>query len=362
MKIVYVTSFYPPQRIAGAELGTQFMAEFMAQKGHQVHVVITRSQGKKYQHENRHHTIIHWLPASRWPFLKSISEITRALWTIWKIKPHMVHGNCLLPGGALAALATKFLGAKSLVLCYGYDVCDMSGLMAIFGRWALKNVDRVLAATNYCRSMVIKHVAEVEPQVFYAGCDETVFKLQPPRYLSGKKNLIFIGRMIPEKGLDFLLQVLVHLPENVELRVIGGGDVSRVKLICEKLELQQRVHFQGLVENSDLPKFFSQAHVMVLPSYREPFGVVCIEAILSGVPVVCSDVMGLPEAVMHGENGLVVKGRDPKTWAKFIMQAIEDEDLRARCVKNAGSMRKKWSWSTRLAELEKIYHEMMGLV
>ena len=83
------------------------------------------------------------------------------------------HANCLMPGGFVAATASKLFQTRSIVLCYGYDVCDMNGLVAILGRWSLRQVDTVLCATRYCANIVQRHVPKLESRVFLAGCDET---------------------------------------------------------------------------------------------------------------------------------------------------------------------------------------------
>lgn len=362
MKIAYVTSFYPPDRTAGAELGTQFMAQYMAKQGHEVHVIITRANSGHPPIETQSGVNIYWLRPFPLPILRSISEWAMAIHVVFKIRADVVQGNCLLPGGAVAAVVSKISTAKSIVLCYGYDVCDMRGILAWLGRNALRHVHRVLTATEFCQNVVREQVPNVNTQVFYAGCDENVFKPLPQNKSTQLKQLLFIGRMIPEKGLDFLLEIMAILPKNYQLNIIGGQAPARVETLVRSLHLQERVQFLGFVKNHDLPQYFSKSDVMVLPSYREPFGVVCIESILCGTPVVCSDVMGLPEAVSHEKNGLVVNGRSHKVWAAAIVRAAEDQDLRERCASHALTMREKWSWSTRLKELEGHYRELIALV
>ena len=213
MKIAYVTSFYPPERIAGAELGTQFMANFMCQYGDEVHVLITRPNSPKYRKELRDGVTLHWLPYLPWPGLRLLSEMVVSLFFMSRIRPDVVHGNCLLPGGAVAGLYGKWRRVPSLVLCYGYDVADMKGWTAKLGRFALGWVSKVLVATKHCGLKVKEHRPDLVPEVFYAGCDERVFTCPADRTpetlrecgLSDTKHLLFIGRMIPGKGLDFLL-------------------------------------------------------------------------------------------------------------------------------------------------------------
>jgi glycosyltransferase involved in cell wall biosynthesis len=370
MRVAYVTSFYPPERIAGAELGTEFMANFMHDCGDEVHVLITRPNLPKYKKESRGGVTIHWLPYLPFRGLRLPSEILVALFCLSRLKPDIVHGNCLLPGGAVAGLYGKWKGLPSVVLCYGYDVADMKGWTAKLGRLSLGWVKKVMVATRHCGLKVKEHRPDLSSEVFYAGCDERVFccpedrtsETQKERGLSEVHHLLFIGRMIPEKGFDFLLELMLKLPEDLTLQVIGGGDgLTEVEAKVSEMGLQHRLEFVGLVANADLPKYFSKSDVFILPSYREPFGVVCIEAILSGVPVVCSDVMGLPEAVAHEKNGLVVSGRDHAHWLEAIERALSDKVLRASCLEQAQVMRSQWSWTAQLEKLRGAYLSLLKM-
>jgi glycosyltransferase involved in cell wall biosynthesis len=373
MRVAYVTSFYPPERIAGAELGTEFMALDRLRRGDEVHVVVTRPHQAKYRLENRDGVLIHWMPYLNVAGLRLPSEILCALFLLLRLKPDIVHGNCLLPGGAISGLWGKLTGKSSLVLCYGYDVTDMKGWVAKLGRLSLGWVKRVLVATRYCATVVEKHRPDLDLQVYYAGCDERVFRrpeLRPHSKASlvfdderqgGCATLLFIGRMIPEKGLDFLLSLMVDLPSGVRLKVVGGGaDRPKYEAMVRDLGLLERVDFLGVLPNGKLPEVFATVDAFVLPSHREPFGVVCIEAILSGVPVLCSDVMGLPEAVTHEKNGLVVSGREPKVWLAALERILADVELRDECWSQAELMRSKWSWQSRLDELDEVYGDCLA--
>lgn len=357
MKIVYITSFFPPDRVAGAELGMHFMAEYMVRQGHDVHVVITRAS-KKRDLEIRSGYKIHWLETPNQKGLKFFLECRNAIKVIESLKPDLIHANCLLPGGYIAFKYGKRNRCKTVVLCYGYDVSDMSFPLSIWGRWALKGVDKVLVATEFCKNVVKKWTPNVQSQTFLAGCDVSVFPQLPLRNKVGDRyDLLFIGRMIPEKGFDFLLELMELLPKPYHLRVLGAGDnFDHYKNQAEKLG--KRVEFLGQVPNAECTKWLALSHAMVLPSYREPFGVVCIESIVSGVPVVVSDAMGLPEAVEDEKNGIVVHGRDRDVWVEAIRKCCEDEAFRKKVHSHSINYREKWSWETRLKELEGIYDSL----
>lgn len=361
MKLVYVTSFYPPDRIAGAELGTHFMAKHMANLGHEVHVLVTRPKENIERLEKRDGYQIHWLKYRDVKGLRFFSECRIAHLRLKKINPDIVHGNCLLPGGFIAVRYAKKFSCASVVLCYGYDISDMSVTQSLFGKRALRQSDQILAATQYCSNVIRKWTPEIQAEIFYAGYDDQVFCKREPFQFRDEAKILYIGRLIPEKGFDLLLKVIQGLPENYSLDVIGGGELKPHYVnLCKNMGIQKRVNFLGLIENRDLQIYLSKSHALVLPSLREPFGVVCIEAIASGTPVVCSKVMGLPEAVTHLRNGLVVEGRNVETWCESVKKVVEDVDFRKEIYKNSLVDREKWSWSSRLKELEEIYRDLIN--
>lgn len=329
------------------------MAEHMANLGHEVHVVITRPKEKRPM-EMRSGYHIHWLTPPSIKGLKFIQEVNRGLNCLREIKPDLIHANCLLPGGYIAARYGYQKACQSVLLCYGYDVCDMKWPLSLWGKTALRQVDKVMAATNYCAGVIKSWCPELNPDIFLAGCDIRAFPELPFERSSEVFRLLFIGRLIPEKGFDFLLELMRGLPEQYELNVLGSGE--HLENYRQKAsEFGDRVHFIGQVPNAECSTWLAESHALILPSYREPFGVVCIEAIVSGVPVVCSDVMGLPEAVTDQVNGLVVQGRQQEKWVQAIRKACEDRDFRENIYRQSKKYRQKWDWSIRLKELEAIY-------
>ncbi len=354
MRIVYITSFYPPDRIAGAELGTQVMAEHMASLGHDVHVLITRPMFAREKECSRGGVQIHWLQSTSMGGCRMVSEVFLCLQLLFKLRPDVIQGNCLLPGALVAVLYKMRFPVRTISLCYGYDVCDMRGVVAKLGRWALRRVDCLLAATQYCSSVIMAQQQDLKPDVFLAGCNSGSFPYRPKRHRdpSAPYLLLFVGRLIPEKGLDFLLSLMPVLGEGYRLKVIGSGDRDHYLAMVQDMGLEGRVVFDEYVPNSELHVQFELADCLVLPSYREPFGVVCIESICSALPVVCARTMGLPEAVRHGENGLVVSGRSPDQWVKAIETCCSDEVFREKTFRASLEMRASWCWSERLLDLE----------
>jgi len=135
--------------------------------------------------------------------------------------------------------------------------------------------------------------------------------------LKEERIILFVGRIIPLKGIDNLVKAMSYLErkEGIKLIVIGGDEhsqteVERLKDLSRSLKIQELVIFLGLVKQEILPFFYSAANLCVVPSYYESFGLVVLESLACGTPVVATKVGGAESVIRHGETGYVVRNND----------------------------------------------------
>lgn len=147
--------------------------------------------------------------------------------------------------------------------------------------------------------------------------------------------LLFVGRLHASKGLEVLLGAVSRVfPEFPDFRllVVGDGpDEGRLRTLAEHLGLDGRVQFVGRVtEEGELARLYSRCSAVVLPSYFEGFGVVLLEAMASGKPVIASDIPGPRDIVSHGQDGFLFPPGDVGSLARVLTDVMSDRDLRAR--------------------------------
>ena len=135
--------------------------------------------------------------------------------------------------------------------------------------------------------------------------------------LKEERIILFVGRIIPLKGIDNLLKAMTYLErkKGIKLVVIGGDEhcqteVERLKDLSRSLKIQESVIFLGLVKQEILPFFYSAANLCVVSSYYESFGLVVLESLACGTPVVATRVGGAESVIRHGETGYVVRNND----------------------------------------------------
>jgi D-inositol-3-phosphate glycosyltransferase len=143
--------------------------------------------------------------------------------------------------------------------------------------------------------------------------------------LDDGKILLFVGRIDPLKGVDQLIRAVPYLShiKGLRLIIIGGDEYSRAEVeklrkLADALKIEDRITFQGIVKQERLPYFYSAADVCVVPSYYESFGLVALESLACGTPVVATDVGDLRNIIRPGETGYVVAGNTPPGLAAGI--------------------------------------------
>jgi D-inositol-3-phosphate glycosyltransferase len=152
--------------------------------------------------------------------------------------------------------------------------------------------------------------------------------------LNGDKILLYVGRVEPLKGLDLLVETAAQMDseEGVRVMVVGAdvnGDreMDRVKLLAKERDLEDQIDFVGQVDHNELPLYYNAADVCVVPSYYESFGLVALEAMACGTPVVATRVGGLSTIIQHGSTGYLKPWRCPDAFANSVEMIISSDGL-----------------------------------
>lgn len=187
-------------------------------------------------------------------------------------------------------------------------------------------------------------------------------------------RLLSVGRLVPRKGVDLVIRALPILREagfDVELLIVGGGgdaaalgddaEARRLLAIAVELGVRDRVSLRGQVPRGAMPGIFRSADAVVCTPWYEPFGIVPLEAMACGVPVVAAAVGGLRDTVVDQGTGLHVPPRNPAAIAAAVATLLADPELR-RSLGAAGEARtrSRYSWARVAAETEKAYLQALA--
>jgi D-inositol-3-phosphate glycosyltransferase len=223
-------------------------------------------------------------------------------------------------------------------------------------RELINDCQRIIAATEKGKEQLISYYNASPERISVIPCGvnlelfRNMDKESARRNLgfNGHKILLFVGRIDPLKGIDKLLMALSKLNgQKPKLLVIGGDEDSkhemeRLQRLSQSLRLRDSVTFTGIVEQKELPLYYSAADACVIPSYYESFGLVALESLACGTPVVATRV-GCIESVVHqGQNGYMVENNLPVRLADGIAALLSDSNESADSIRASVD---RFSWS-----------------
>jgi D-inositol-3-phosphate glycosyltransferase len=249
-------------------------------------------------------------------------------------------------------------------------------------RRILRRADRIIVATLAERTQ-LRFLYQADARkltIIPPGVDTTHFYPIPAdeaKQFVGLKPedrmVLFVGRIEPLKGLDTLIQAMacldtrdLHLP--VHLAVIGGepnalpenmsGEMARLQKLCDDLCMGGLVVFLGKRGQDTLPYYYSAAEVVVMPSLYESFGMVALEAMACGTPVVASEVGGLGYLVQNGVTGYTIPDSDPEALCEKLSWLLSDAALHQKMGVAAAEYAKSYAWEIIAAQIIDVYEQL----
>jgi len=239
----------------------------------------------------------------------------------------------------------------------------------------IAGVERVVCATEQERALIrqLYGADAAKVTVIPLGVDLDRFRpadKESARAALGLKDeriVLFVGRLEPLKGVDILIDAAAMLESDVDCSVlIVGGDesasaqVARLQEQARRRGIEHRVAFAGAVDHELLPLYYNAADVCVVPSHYESFGLVAIEAMASGVPVVASRVGGLAGTVKDGETGYLVPWLCPEPFAERIDLLLENDSLRRNLGEAAREAVSRYRWENVAEAVLQLYNDLVG--
>jgi D-inositol-3-phosphate glycosyltransferase len=233
-------------------------------------------------------------------------------------------------------------------------------------RRTMAGSDRIVALTAVDQQQMVRHYGDLAPIVVIPGGVDLDRFTALPRPMARErlalaptsKVVLFVGRIQRLKGLEVLLRAFTRLNDlDAQLLIVGGRpgtspesrEITRLQHLAARLGIAERTHFLGAVAHEELPTYYSAADVSVMPSSYESFGLVAVESLACGTPVVATRVGGLRSIVRDGETGLLVPWRDAELFAERLRRVLTDDSLRAQLAGNARASVLEYGWD-RIAE------------
>ncbi len=342
MRIVQVSPWFYPH-LGGVESHVQGLARELAARGHEVTVVTARHTPSAPERESMDgFDVVRVKPrivVLRTPIAPRIRSVLRDL------PADVVHAHLPPPLSAHYAADSCEQRGLPLVLTYHCDVelPSLPGSLVetvyrrSLGASTLRRAAKVIVTTKtYAATSraVWRHSPVVIPNAvdvhrFHPEADGAAvrkrLKIPPDRPVA-----LLVGRIVPHKGVEHFVEAARYLP-GVQLLVAGeGASLEAMEHLAQSLGVKDRVRFLGRVSQENLPKVYAACDVFVLPSVSrlEAFGIVALEAMATGKPVVVADIPGVREMIEDGREGLLADPVNPRDLADKIQRLVSDPALR----------------------------------
>lgn len=356
---------FPPDHLGGAELQAKQLAEQLANRGHEVVVFTRRYHQRPYVEELDGYTIRR-RNVLNLPVVRMLWDTFPALWHIARHRPRpkVLLAYQTLNSGLIGVTAQAVFGIPTIVSIRGnreyilkHSFAKRLLVSAVFRRAQKIIVQTPLIKSDFHKNVTLVGKASLRSEL------ESKIRVIPNginvknRSSSKGKKIVYVGRLIKNKGVADLLSALNGLP-GLETLIVGDGpDRERLKTLAEGLA----VKFAGLVSPSSVPQYLQQARMLVLPSHLgDGLPNVILEAMAYGVPVITTRTAGMPDVVQHGETGFLFEPKDIQQLTSYINRLVQDDHLRHRLSENCLEAIKPYSWECIIPQIEKLFVDVVS--
>jgi len=286
----------------------------------------------------------------------------------------LIHTHWIIPQGLSVVLVRSLLRDKTPVICtsHGGDLFALRGRML---HWLKKRIinscDALTVVSNAMRNTVLDMgVASEKVRVISMGVDLANFYTQDSGIERSNNELLFVGRLVEKKGLNVLLNAMpqvIQAHPDACLTIAGAGPMEgRLKIIVREKNLTNKIAFLGMRPQSELPLLYRRAAIAVFPFIvaengdQEGLGLVVVEAMGCGCPVIASDLPAIHDTIVHGKNGLMVPPGSPEMLASAITTLLSDAELRLQLSREArNSVVDKFDWEQVAYKYSKLYKKLL---
>jgi len=191
-------------------------------------------------------------------------------------------------------------------------------------KYNLRNIDYIIPVSRYIKKLTLLDGANPQRTfIKYNTIDTNLFK--PRNALNKDIDILFIGRLSIEKGVNILINASKYLSNEKKIVIIGEGPLRKhLERLAKKVN--KGIKFKGFIDHSHLPQYIRRAKLLVAPSLSECHAAVPLEAMACGVPVIASNVAGMTDTIQHGKNGWILKRNTPRALATLIERVLSNEE------------------------------------
>jgi glycosyltransferase involved in cell wall biosynthesis len=370
MKVLILGGYSPEKPVGGVQTHIDRLAYHLSQiKDCEIHLITFGDEKKEIINGNlRIHVLKKWLPG----YFNLPLEFLILIHEIWRVDPDIVHAHesCMPYSTAAAIMCKKYPTLLTMHMVLQEWPRPVSNFGKI-SRWitlqnekyVLSKIPNIIAVSSYLKDK-INELSKSKLFIVPNGTDieKKNSNIEYENHLLDKNVIFSVGMLDERKGIDILIRsillVKTEIPD-VLLFIAGQGDNEfYLKKLTKELKLEEKVKFLGYISEKEKRLYFSFADIFVLPSRHEPFGIVLLEAMSYGKPILASNVGGIPDIIKDGKNGLFFESTNFEDLAQKIIMLFTDDKLKDKLSTNGKSMIKIFAWENVATKTFDIYEEI----
>lgn len=368
--------------ITGAGRSTLRFAELLSKRGHKIIIIAAKYPGmrnidllngvKIYRFRS---VVLPKYGKSLRFFFPTVNELKDIL---RKENIQLLHIMVPTPATIMAVIAAKSLGIKVvahshtqsqnvLYMIPGLHASKtLNHLLNKYLVWFYKKADVVICPSKFGEALLKKYNPRLKTAVVSNGVDTSKFRKASPRAFLDKyglskraKRILFVGRLHPEKGIDTLIKSMPYVLKkftDVQLDIVGSGYLLKpLRRISKKLGLENHVRFFGNIPDKELVMAYNACDIFVLPSLAELEGMVVLEAMSCGKPVIIAGSKDSAAVDLVDGNGLLFKPADYKDLSEKILALLQNERTRGKMAEASYRSSRNYDVTKSVKSLEKVY-------
>lgn len=288
----------------------------------------------------------------------------------------ILHSHSVLPEGLTGTLLKLEFNIPHLCTIHGSDINIYPYRDKVsywLTKYVLKNCDYIVAVSCKLKEkaqLIVEGLSNI--LVIYNGADNKKFRPIPKELSMQKlginernKVIMFIGNLIPIKGVDNLIKAFYNLIEEskrdgISLYLIGdGSEKEKLSKLIKELKLEKKVLLLGGKSHDEIPLWLNIANIFVLTSFSEGFPTVIPEAMMCGIPVIASNVGGIPEIITNNKSGLLIKPGDTRQIKESIKRLLDNDSITQKILATAKIQSSKYTWDNNALKNIMIYNNLM---
>jgi len=308
--------------------------------------------------------------------MKDLIVLWKLIKLLGKLKPDIVHTHSS-KSGLLGRMAAAYWNIPIIIhsphghIFYGYFNRFISRIFITIERWLAKFTTQIITLTLKGKQDHLKYKVGRASQFSIVPCGINFLTFgdykksqnfrQNSLCMNGERLVGWVGRLVPIKGCDVFLKSckeLINLNQHrIKVIVVGDGEIrGELENLAQQLGINDHISFLG--NRTDVAAIMKSLDIFVLSSYNEGFGRVLVEAMHCGVPIVATNVGGVPELIKNGFNGYLIPGGESQAMTQAIFNLLSNEQIAQRFSVNGRQIADQFSFENMIRQTDQVYRRM----